>query len=424
MCPIRRIRAGRTQFHVNRVVRRTDLASAHRMNAHLLLFRSAALPWGHRDPDLHRDACRAQEQGLERVRLRHGASAGRRRGLARRACSSAPRYFRGTLTARGRLHDLSGAGQRCPPPAAGHPCGGAGVGGWRRWRRRVRVPRRSRESAQPPAGNSSVGPCRSCPSNGHAPGPAVIPAAAATELGTKCHTEVHGIYFDFASPVIRPESEQALAGVAALLRANPTWAVTIEGHTDSVGGAKPNLDLSRLRAEAVRDALQTRFGIPASRLSDGGLRGRAAGRIQQDPRGPCAQPAGRVVAEVLSDDLDLPTLLKRRLMMTRSWPLFAFGAVLVLAACSGRRSVTERDSRSGGCRIEIIRGHRVIRRRSLRSAAGEGSGGRHRAAPRPALSVQREREPPRRRRAAPVSTRPRTSAASRWTSTGREAPSA
>ena len=103
------------------------------------------------------------------------------------------------------------------------------------------------------------------------PGAAVIPAAAATELGTQCHTEVHGIYFDFASPVIRPESEQALAGVAALLRANPTWAVTIEGHTDSVGGAKANLDLSRLRAAAVREALQTRVGIPASRLLTAGF---------------------------------------------------------------------------------------------------------------------------------------------------------
>jgi outer membrane protein OmpA-like peptidoglycan-associated protein len=261
---------GRTeQFHGTRVVRRTDLASAHRMNA---IFYSS-------DPQLFPGATAIQIStamldelkskgssdfvfGME---LPQGDAAASLGGLL-----NARRYFRGTLARVGGPTSfpvlVNGVRRQLPAIRAAGRVSVGGEGGdvefvflddpqnplnlqWKFLGWTVQIV--SLEWAPP--------------------GPAVIPAAAATELGTKCHTEVHGIYFDFASPVIRPESEQALAGVAALLRANPTWAVTIEGHTDSVGGAKPNLDLSRLRAEAVRDALQSRFGIPASRLLTAGF---------------------------------------------------------------------------------------------------------------------------------------------------------
>ena len=52
---------------------------------------------------------------------------------------------------------------------------------------------------------------------------------------------------------------------------NPTWSVTIEGHTDSIGTRASNLDLSKRRAAAVVNALVTRFHVSAARLSSAGF---------------------------------------------------------------------------------------------------------------------------------------------------------
>lgn len=86
-------------------------------------------------------------------------------------------------------------------------------------------------------------------------------------LGSACRVEVHGIYFAFASAELMPQSDPALKQVAATLNAHPDWMVTIEGHTDSIGTHASNLDLSKRRAAAVQDALVSRFGIAAARLS-------------------------------------------------------------------------------------------------------------------------------------------------------------
>jgi zinc ribbon protein len=48
--------------------------------------------------------------------------------------------------------------------------------------------------------------------------------------------EVYGIYFDFGSASIRPESEPVLKEIAGALAKNPSWKLSIEGHTDAVGG--------------------------------------------------------------------------------------------------------------------------------------------------------------------------------------------
>lgn len=83
--------------------------------------------------------------------------------------------------------------------------------------------------------------------------------------------DVYGLYFDFNSAVLRPESDAALAEIAAALKKNPGWRLKLNGHTDSIGGAAINLDLSRRRAAAVRQALAERHGIAPSRLSPDGL---------------------------------------------------------------------------------------------------------------------------------------------------------
>lgn len=80
-----------------------------------------------------------------------------------------------------------------------------------------------------------------------------------------------GILFDTDSDVIKPESAPVIKQIAKGLETNPNLKLLIEGHTDSVGNADHNLDLSRRRAEAVRTVLISQFTVDASRLSASGL---------------------------------------------------------------------------------------------------------------------------------------------------------
>jgi outer membrane protein OmpA-like peptidoglycan-associated protein len=91
------------------------------------------------------------------------------------------------------------------------------------------------------------------------------------ELKQTGQAEVYGIYFDFASDKIKPESEPVLREIADALSHNPAWKLRVEGHTDNVGGDQYNLDLSQRRAEAVKLALVTRYHIAAERLSPQGF---------------------------------------------------------------------------------------------------------------------------------------------------------
>jgi outer membrane protein OmpA-like peptidoglycan-associated protein len=76
---------------------------------------------------------------------------------------------------------------------------------------------------------------------------------------------VYGLYFEFASAEIRPESRPVLEEIAAVMQRHLDWKLHVAGHTDSIGGAAPNLDLSRRRAEAVKQALG-KLGVAISRL--------------------------------------------------------------------------------------------------------------------------------------------------------------
>jgi len=81
---------------------------------------------------------------------------------------------------------------------------------------------------------------------------------------------IYGIYFDFASDRIKEESEPVLSEIAQVLRSNPTWNLSVEGHTDSIGSDADNLDLSRRRSAAVKQALTTRYKIDLDRLQTSG----------------------------------------------------------------------------------------------------------------------------------------------------------
>lgn len=85
------------------------------------------------------------------------------------------------------------------------------------------------------------------------------------------HALVYGIYFEFARADIRKVSDRTLNEIAAVLRKHPDWKLSIAGHTDGIGKDTANLDLSRRRAQAVKTALVSRFGIASDRLSTSGF---------------------------------------------------------------------------------------------------------------------------------------------------------
>ncbi|GAB4207164.1 MAG: hypothetical protein Fur0019_11290 [Tibeticola sp.] len=81
------------------------------------------------------------------------------------------------------------------------------------------------------------------------------PAGFAEAMKRDGKVDVYGIYFDFASASLRPESKQALQEILAFHKAEPAQQLLIEGHTDHIGSDKSNRELSLRRARAVIDAL-------------------------------------------------------------------------------------------------------------------------------------------------------------------------
>ncbi len=92
-----------------------------------------------------------------------------------------------------------------------------------------------------------------------------------SDLGQGRCAAVYGIYFGFDSAGLRPESDPALEEIAEALGHNLAWKVKIEGHTDNIGGDAYNMTLSTRRAEAVKQAVVTRYGISSTRLSSEGF---------------------------------------------------------------------------------------------------------------------------------------------------------
>jgi outer membrane protein OmpA-like peptidoglycan-associated protein len=81
----------------------------------------------------------------------------------------------------------------------------------------------------------------------------------------------YGIYFDFNKDTLKPESEPVLKEIAQAMTNNPDWKLTVEGHTDNIGGDTYNLDLSKRRAASVKQALVTQYNIAPDRLLTGGF---------------------------------------------------------------------------------------------------------------------------------------------------------
>ena len=73
------------------------------------------------------------------------------------------------------------------------------------------------------------------------------------------------VNFNMASATLTPQSREQLSNAAAILRAYPNARVIVAGYTDNVGNPATNVELSRSRAIAVRNALQG-MGISGTRI--------------------------------------------------------------------------------------------------------------------------------------------------------------
>lgn len=87
--------------------------------------------------------------------------------------------------------------------------------------------------------------------------------------GRGCWVIPH-LHFAFDSAKIEPQFYDELNEVAAVMKANPSAAGYIDGHTDSVGADAYNQGLSERRAQAVRDYL-VQAGVPAASLEPRGF---------------------------------------------------------------------------------------------------------------------------------------------------------
>ncbi len=95
--------------------------------------------------------------------------------------------------------------------------------------------------------------------------------AMADEIGKSGHIALYGINFATGKADITPDSSKVLEQIAALLTKKPDWKLRVEGHTDNVGQAKANLDLSKKRAEAVKAWLTGKLKVAAARLTTEGF---------------------------------------------------------------------------------------------------------------------------------------------------------
>ena len=91
------------------------------------------------------------------------------------------------------------------------------------------------------------------------------------KLITEGRLVTYGIYFDVNKDVVKPESYGTLKEIASALADNPGVRVRIIGHTDSDGADAANLDLSKRRADSVKNELAKTFGIDASRIETEGM---------------------------------------------------------------------------------------------------------------------------------------------------------
>jgi outer membrane protein OmpA-like peptidoglycan-associated protein len=80
---------------------------------------------------------------------------------------------------------------------------------------------------------------------------------------------IKGIQFDFGKATIRPESNKILDEAVKVLLQYTDLRILVSGHTDNVGEAQKNLDLSQARAASVKEYM-VKKGVAADRVETRG----------------------------------------------------------------------------------------------------------------------------------------------------------
>ena len=79
------------------------------------------------------------------------------------------------------------------------------------------------------------------------------------------------VLFDYDKAALKPAAEEALKKVAVVLSQFPESKVTVEGYTDAKGTKSVNMQLSRERAQAVKDWLVKNGGVVSANISTKGF---------------------------------------------------------------------------------------------------------------------------------------------------------
>lgn len=114
------------------------------------------------------------------------------------------------------------------------------------------------------------------------------------------------VVFDVDSDQLNEGGERSLRQIAEALKQNPDSQILVEGYTDSTGSEQYNQDLSRRRAEAVKESF-VEHGIPPERI-------RTEGHGEQFPVASNDTPQGRQLnrrVEIVVSDGNQPVQSRR-----------------------------------------------------------------------------------------------------------------
>jgi len=111
---------------------------------------------------------------------------------------------------------------------------------------------------------------KDAPSHGDAIEVATASISLYEQLQKEGKIVTNDIHFDFNKTSIRESSMGIIQGIAEMMEEHPEIRLSIEGHTDDAGSSNYNMELSSVRAKAVRAKL-IELSIDSQRLSAKGF---------------------------------------------------------------------------------------------------------------------------------------------------------
>jgi outer membrane protein OmpA-like peptidoglycan-associated protein len=119
------------------------------------------------------------------------------------------------------------------------------------------------------------------------------------------------LLFDYDKASLKADAENALKKVAVVLSQFPESHVTVEGYTDSKGTESRNMQLSRERAQAVKNWLVENGNIPETNIAIKGLGERYPVAPNTNENG-ADNPLGRALNRRVSIVVENPAMAATR----------------------------------------------------------------------------------------------------------------